>query len=278
MMMMLKRSPRAVFLAVEREGKDIQEVQSQFKRELQALIRRYERLVKKAIDDGLGAGNKTARLAEVTKILDELDRVLELAGLDELRAYNIQKFRDLTASSLKYFTDAGADLSKISTSIDVFDAYIRHTNINLEKMLDVQLVEPVRSQMFGSVFGGISNQQIYDNIATMLPELSVTRVEQSFNWAVESFQRQVTVETGDRLGLEVYEFVGPSDAITSPQCQAMLEYDEHGAAGFYYKDEITTDLHENLIYPPLTNGGHPGCRHKFLPVTLDYAKSKGFQE
>lgn len=57
----------------------------------------------------------------------------------------------------------------------------------------------------------------------------------------------------------------------------MLEYDKHGAPGFYYLDEITTDLHEDLVYPPLINGGHPNCRHKFYPVTLDYAKSKGFE-
>ncbi len=277
-MMMLKRSPRAVLLAAEREGKEIEEIQEQFRKELEAVYRRYKREVTGIMKSNLGYSAKTVRLAEVSKVLDELDKALAEAGLDDLRITNAKLFKKTTESALKYFVDAGADLSKVNTSIDVFDAYIRHTNINLTKTLDIQLVEPVRTQLFQSTFGGISRAAVVDNISALLPNLSVTKVEQAADWAFESFQRQVTVETGDRLGLEIYEFMGPMDALTSPQCEAMLEYNEHGAPGFYYLDEITTDLHEDLVYPPLINGGHPNCRHKFYPVTLEYAKSKGFEE
>lgn len=277
MMMMLKRSPRAVMLAAEREGKEIEEIQDEFRRELEALYRRYKREVTAAMKAGIPYDGKAIRLAEVSKVLDDLDRALLEAGLDDLRIANTKLFKATTASALKYFIDAGADLSKVSTSIDVFDAYIRHTNINLTKMLDIQLVEPIRTQLFQSTFGGISRSAVVDNISSLLPNLSTTKIEQAADWAFESFQRQVTVETGDRLGLEIYEFLGPMDALTSPQCEAMLDYNEHGAPGFYYIDEITTDLHEDLVYPPLINGGHPNCRHKFYPVTLEYAQSKGFE-
>ena len=108
---------------------------------------------------------------------------------------------------------------------------------------------------------------------TLTPRQVTTLVTDSFG----QYQRAVTAQKADTLGLEIYWFTGPLDRITSEQCRFLLTINRHGVPGMLYKDEISADLHPELQGDPLIMGGHWNCRHKYMPVTADFAQEQGFR-
>lgn len=278
MMMMFKLSPRRLLLQVEQEGRDLDKIQADFKWELAKLRKRVVKESKALLaNPGLVSDRDQLRLAETLKVLSQMESVLKDAGLHDFLDKYRNSYTKVMNSALKYFSGAGVDTKLVRGSVDLFDAYVSFTELTLTKTLDSQLVEPIRTGLFQSTFGGLSHSEVVDNVIAIAEGVSLNRIVGETNWALESFNRQVTVESANRLGMDIYQYQGPDDALTSEQCRAMLEVDEHGVPGMLYRDEISVDLHENLTRDPLIYGGHPNCRHKWYPVTEDYAISLGFE-
>jgi len=271
-------TPTELRRAIEREARQMQRHQKLMGIQVGLLYRNFSKELKSFLRDPKNYDNRSAlNLAASIKIIDRLGDLLDDAGLSDLKRQQRLAYGALADSALDYFDLLGLDLKYSDIGQEVLDAYVRFNEGQLDRLLDQRLVAPAQQVLFQSALG---NQPTPDAIAAvlgMVDGLSPAAVENGINFALEAFQRQVTVETGDALGLDVYFYDGPNDAITSDQCREMLEIDIHGAPGFLYKDEITTELHEDLVYPPLQAGGHPNCRHKWIPVTLEYAISEGFE-
>lgn len=213
-----------------------------------------------------------------TKIANDLKRIMIDAGSDDLIAEFVDEFGPATKSALQYFarvSGAKADLAGVDK--ESLQSLISFTEGTLRETVDRRYLFPVQEAVFQAAMGSINMPTAIDSIMSRAEELSEAQVTTLITDSFVQYQRTVTVQKGDALGLEVFIYTGPDDDVTSDQCRALLGYDEHGLEGGFYKDEITADLHPALKGNPLIAGGHVNCRHRFMPVTEDFAVEMGFE-
>lgn len=258
--------------------KDLAKSQKRFQRNIRKLFKDYAARVEALIrrpdtftKDGV------FELAIAQRIADQLKDLLVDAGQDDLIGDYLDEFPRLTRSALSYFEALGETPNLAGVSRESLTAYIKFTEQTLVQNFDQRLVAPIQQTLFQSVFGLQDRSVVVDAVMSTLGSISTIQAETIVSDAMAQYQRTVTVEKADALELEIYLYEGPDDDITSEQCAHMLHIDDHGLEGALYKDEISADLHENLRANPLIAGGHPRCRHRWNPVTADFAKELGFQ-
>lgn len=255
--------------AIERRfGKRVDKLFRDVKVRVEALIRNPE----------LFDEQDRVKTARMLSIANQMSAVLDDAGMDALVEDYRDAFPALTRDSLRYFELLGEAPNLVGIDRQMLETYIDFTEDKLRGIVDRSLVAPLQQALFDEAFGGMTRQQVVDNVLARTDSLSPAQAQLVVGDSMAQYQRTVTAEKADALDLEVYLYQGPSDEITSEQCQFMLDYDEHGLAGAFYKDEISADLHPNLRANPLIAGGHPRCRHRWTPVTLSFAKEMGFKE
>ena len=259
---------------------------------VEKLLRRYNRDVARMFDSYI---TKVQNLLLTQKVnergLIELREALNLgnrmadliadAGLEDVVENFLDEFEPLTEEALEYFKQFKGFKSKDPLG-DVdethLDAWVLQSEKRLRSQVDASLVAPIQQSFLQAAFGQLPRDAIVEDIfkrgTTLTPAQVVTAVDSSFR----DYQRQVTVLKGQELLGEnpIYIYVGPDDEITSEQCKFMLGLNRHGVPGMLYQDEITTDLHEKLRDNPLIAGGHPRCRHQWMPITHEEAEARGF--
>lgn len=250
---------------------------------------RLEKLIKKLYKDTnsrllallrnpkLVSGDKRISLAVATRIMKELDKVVTEAGMDAVINGYLDEFEGLSEQVEKYFKKLGVAPQLANSSQEALKAYVRFSETQLRNLADRKLKEPLQEALFQGVFSDANRSDLVNNLETVADNLSTAQLEVLVDETFNRYQRALTVETAEDVGLEIYEYVGPNDEITSDQCREILENAPHGVSGMYYKDEIGVDMADGLEEDPLIAGGHINCRHKFMPLTLDYAKSQGFE-
>ena len=277
-MMMLVKGPAQIFAKVlqqdrrltkaqARLGRDIKRLHINFSAQLEAYLR----------NPGNFSSTEAWSLAAAAQAHDQLPNLLKQAGLDDLADTFHEQFGPLTTSALEYFELMGVKPTLAGVDGNALDAFIHHSEITLRNNLDRSILDPIRTGLFQSTFGAVDRSSVVDQVMQTNSNISTARAEVDVDWAFESYQRQVTVSKAESLGLTIYQYLGPDDAITSDQCEYMLHINDHGAEGMLPVEEITTSLHPDLKYPPLQNGGHPRCRHKWMPVTESYALTQGYE-
>lgn len=239
------------------------------------LIDMFKRYVKEAkLLIASGKGQKS--LGAMTKQINELANLLEAAGFEDVVKVYLRQFEKLTRDAIGYYSLFGKpDLAGISTA--TLNAYIRFTEGELRNIVSRKLVAPLQSALLQANYAGASRDEVYQTVSAIEPTLRPDQVVTTVDDAFSSYQRAVIVEAADVAGLEIYQYLGPEDDITSEQCLEMLNIRTHGVPGMLPKDEITVDLHPNLTRNPLIGGGHPRCRHQWSPVTEEYAKAQGYK-
>lgn len=259
---------------------------------VEKLLRRYNRDVARMFDSyitkvqNLILSQKVNErgLIELREALNLGNRMADLiadAGLEDVVENFLDEFEPLTEEALEYFKQFKGFKSKDPLG-DVdethLDAWVLQSEKRLRGQVDASLVAPIQQSFLQAAFGQLPRDAIVEDIfkrgTTLTPAQVVTAVDSSFR----DYQRQVTVLKGQELLGEnpIYIYVGPDDEITSEQCKFMLGLNRHGVPGMLYQDEITTDLHEKLRDNPLIAGGHPRCRHQWMPITPEEAEARGF--
>jgi len=219
-------------------------------------------------------------IQNATQMMGDLEQILIDSGLESVVRRYGQQYPDLATAAAEYYAPFGLDTSLAGVAKETLAAWVDFSSNELTKLLDSSLIPPVRSALLQVNFGNMTRDDLIGQITTLEPSLSTNAATVLVDDTFSQFQRAVVVQKGESAGLEIYQYLGPDDDITSPQCEAMLHVSKHGVDGFLYKDEITSDLHPNLKKygrNPLIGAGHPRCRHQWSPVTLDYALSKGFE-
>lgn len=245
--------------------------------ELKKLYRNYFSNLKSMLLSGeLLSKTDVVDLSVSSKMIGQLDQILKDSGMQNVVDSYRKEFPDITRNALDYFKALNTEVNLGGFSQESFKAYISYSETQLVKFVGAKLVAPVQSGILQATFGQQDRQSIVDKVLSLEDTLTVNQATTLVNDSFAQYQRAVQVEVGDSIGAEVYQYLGPDDDKTSDQCVDMLSYDEHEAEGFAYKDEINQNMVPDLTGNPLIEGGHPNCRHEWVPVTLDYAISQGF--
>ncbi len=216
-------------------------------------------------------------LQATTKMVGELTGILREAGFtDVVRLYGSQ-FEPLAEVAAAYYEPFGLEPSLAGVSKEDLQAYVRFAETEFGYAVNRSTIAPVQSALFQANLGSLARDQVIDQVLSLEPRLTPVQATVFVDDSFAQFQRTVVTQKGDNLGMDIFQYLGPNDEITSPQCREMLTIDRHGVPGMLYKDEITTDLHPKLTRNPLVGGGHPRCRHQWNPVTEEYAVSLGFR-
>lgn len=264
---------KVVSIARDRK-KDIEQIT----KEIDKLYRDYFARVKAAIASNAELRKSDAMdLSAATSMMSDLESHLRDAGLDDVLDKYSKKFRKLANDALSFYEVFGIDASLAGADRNAITAYLKFADSELARSIDQKLVAPIQSALLQANYGSLSRDEVIAQVQSIDDTLTINSATLLVDDAFSQFQRAMIVEAGDEAELEIYHYLGPDDDITSEQCQAMLHWDEHGAEGFAYKDEISVDMHENLTANPLTAGGHTRCRHQWTPVTLEYAMEQGFK-
>ncbi|WZO97302.1 hypothetical protein EP7_004327 [Isosphaeraceae bacterium EP7] len=213
-------------------------------------------------------------LQNATATMADLENILIDAGMGSVVAKFGEHFPELAEVAATYFEPFGVDNALAGVSKQTLSAWVDFSATELTKLFDGELIAPVRSALLQVNFGNMTRDALIDQITTLQPGISTNNAVVAVDDAFSQFQRAVVVAAGDAAELEIYQYLGPDDGITSDQCSAMLHVSKHGAPGILYKDEITSQLHPNLERygrNPLIGGGHPRCRHQWSPIPEDYA-------
>lgn len=211
-------------------------------------------------------------------ILADLNQQLIDAGLPEVQEKFGKELRELTDEAIDYFAAFGvAGRSLAGLSPVALDAFIVFKERELATFVEDQLVGHMSELMFDGIFGNLDRQQIFDSVSAVAENMTTAQIDVMISDSFAAYQRTVQREVGEYLGMDIYQYLGPDDDVTSEQCEEMLYVDYHGVPGMLYKDEITVDLHPKLRRDPLIGGGHPNCRHHWRPVSLAYAIEQGFE-
>lgn len=275
--MMLKSREDLVAAALERD-RNIARAQARFERNIEQVFDNYTTRFRLLLSSQKEmTKSERFELAVAMKMASDLERIMAESGRDDLVADYVENFQALTKNALNYFGDIGEDPGMGGIDRQALESLIRFNEQTLLSTIDRRMIEPLREGIFQNVFGAMSREQVVVNLSAKVDYLTHGQLTTLVNDSIAQYSRTVTVEKGEDLGLELFIYQGPTDSKTSPQCTFLLEYDKHGVPGLFYKDEISADLHEDLVGNPLINGGHPNCRHEFLPITLSFAKSLGFE-
>lgn len=253
---------------------------SSLEKEIERLYKSYFAQVRSFI-----ASDKALRktdaltLQNATQMMRDLESIARDAGLEDVIEKFGRKFPALAETAASYYGAFGLDDSLAGVSRETLSAWVDFSSNELTKLFDADLIAPVRSALLQVNFGSMTRDTLIDQITTLEPTISTNDAIVSVDDAFSQFQRAVVVAKGEAVGLEIYQYLGPDDDITSEQCEAMLHVDDHDADGILYKDEIGPWLHPNLEKygrNPLIGGGHYRCRHAWTPITLSYAMEQGF--
>jgi len=265
----------ARIIAIDSERRD---ATKELEKELKKLYRDYFARVRSLIATDRELRRTDAmQLQAATRMIGELTGILRDSGFsDVVRNYGTQ-FEPLAQVAASYYEPFGLDPSLAGVSRESLQAYVRFSQVEFGYQVNKELVRPVQSALMQANFGSLSRDQVIDQVVKLDERTNVAKATGFVDDSFAQFQRTVITQKGDNLDLEIYQYLGPDDSITSDQCEAMLHVNRHGVPGMLYKDEITVKLHPKLARDPLTGGGHMRCRHQWSPVTEEYAVSLGFR-
>jgi hypothetical protein len=275
--MMMKQTipPKAKLVSHAKDSaKAQQEAVEAFEKELQQLYDQYFLRVARFISKKDKSATDAINMNDATKVINDLSKILSDSGYEDVIADYLDRFPAVTKQALEYFEAFGVKPSLAGIDEEGLHALINFGRNELTSHIESALVGPVQSHLLQAAVGNVDRSELVNTILEMDPSTRNANVLVDDIYA--QYQRAVTVQKAQVLDMKIYQYLGPDDAITSEQCDAMLHINKHGVEGMLYEDEITVGLHKNLTRNPLIGGGHPRCRHQWSPVTEDYAVSLGF--
>jgi len=176
---------------------------------------------------------------------------------------------------------------RIGVDIASLDGYITFEQQQLRDLVDNRLVRPFRDALIQANLGALEPEQVEGILESLIERYQITnargnvfsdrQVETLVADSYVRYQRHVQDEKAKALELEIYHYLGPFDQRTRASCREMLTVNRHGVAGMLNRSEITTSLHPELRDNPLQAGGGFNCRHRWYPVTNEYAREQGYR-
>lgn len=220
------------------------------------------------IESGSIEGMEAARvLGSLQSSLRQLGLNKELAELQTIYATELsqirREFKDFDLKGRDLFTDLDKDVIE---ELIKFDTDKTATNIN-------KYVDNVRSVVMQSVIVGDTPDfaDVHDKFGGALEH----NLDAELNTSLAAFDRTVTIKKATDLGLELFLYTGPGpdDKKIRDFCKHVLEERD---PPIYTIDEIK-HMDNDTGLDVLTYGGGYNCRHRWRPVSYDFAIELGYK-
>lgn len=253
----------------ERMREDIEDVFNRYKE------RNNEALLTLFLGLALAADTANNVRKELTKILTEV-------GYNRLIRQQLRSYPELSRASLDYFNRVVVPGTRSLTkkNVDVLAALVELREQTFRGLVYQRAVEPYVQSVVGSLAINAPKEQMLGSIQAVGDGLNMLPIVTHSSESMDVYVRALQTLKADELGLSIYAYRGPLDAVTSPQCVTMLQINRYGAQGVLPAKDITNLLHPNLYrnrYSPLLIGGHVNCRHIWLPITAERARELGYR-
>lgn len=239
---------------------------SSSEKQVEAFINRLEGFVggniQKILED-IKVGKSKGQ--EVTSILGSLFTELDRLGLQK----EISKIRELYADELQFIQDEfeEQDREQVFSSSDtgLIEALIDN---GVEKVAIVtkEMGLNIQATVMHTVLTGEEVSKA-DILKAKLPASVYTEI----NTALMVFNRTVTANKADELGFDLYLYVGPDDKITRPFCKDLLDKNP----AIYTREEIS-GMRNDQTADVMTTGGGYNCRHHWRPISIESARTMGY--
>lgn len=211
---------------------------------------------------------KKVSAIEAANLLGGLLTRLDEAGLSSVieevsGAYAIE-LRDLrrifaeAAGGANVITDADFALAEKLIKFDV--------SIYSEEVK--QYAARVRSEIMSGVLLGKTPS--VSDLEGILEDRLVAHLNTEIRTQTLAFNRSVTLQKSEDLGLELFLYVGPEDDITRPFCRERV-------GQIFTRDEIDGWDNGQGLPANVYLGGY-NCRHHLRPITSELAKRLGYDD
>lgn len=267
---------------------------------LRKFLKRYIRNFKAAlIDLELADDSEIFALVEQERLVRTITALLAESGYSEVIEEFERGLNSVGGEAIAFYERYSVAATPfLGLSTESLEALAQPFLDELDFQLDRLLVRPLEAAVRNSFLTLKTRQEIVRDIAGVIAQQGiVTQADKAFTilqietLVTESdrrFMELVRLKQAEQLGLDVVIYSGPLDSVTSEQCKFLLGQPyragaskklptqkpdiEHGAPGFWYKDEIRAGMHPDLVENPLVARGHYNCRHQWLPVDEAAAK------
>ena len=255
-----KRTSQAIDVSSEKLQRQVDELFNNF-------FKRYSNLISTQKDIDL---IKAARINEEARVL------VKDAGLDEVLEAYLEEFPKLQRKSLKYFSEIGLDTELNEINLANLSSFVNSSVKGLEAVIDRRLLLPLEEGLLNGVVGNLEDSQIVTDLINIQESLSTREIDNFFGDTYNTFSQVVSNAKATELGMSLFKYSGPYDAVTSAPCRALLTGAPYGVPGLYLKSDIHNGMVGGITSPNVfANGAHYNCRHEWIPVTLEYAESLG---
>lgn len=214
-------------------------------------------------------------MAAAQRVVEQLTPMLVDAGLEDTISVYLDQFPPLTREALKYFRKYGDVANLAGVDRGALEGFISYGENTLRQQIERRFVAPVQDAIFQAAFGRADFAATVDHISSLAADMPRHQLETMVSDSYQQYLRTVTTEKAESLEMDVYVYVGPLDGKTSEQCEALLTGNDYGVPGLYLREDINASMVEGLTGDPLIAGGHPNCRHEFVPLTREEARRRG---
>jgi hypothetical protein len=261
---------------VERQIREIEREEGLIDNDLDLILKRYLRLVKASLKEfEEEKKDKPIGAFEVNRINKKLEEDLKLLDLDGYR----EKFVKQVEGIIEGAYNESSKLLGNDKRLEVES--IRRNIEEVGDLVIVDLQTKLESIKTNIILGGISKaprQDIFSEIINGLEQEKLNSQRMKQKEVVQNAQRIAIIKSARKGANQFYFYKGPRDNRNSPQCRHILDTNKYGKSGVYQKKDISINMHPNLKRDPFYYGGHPNCRHLFVPISFSQVKELEVEE
>jgi len=223
-------------------------------------LRDTARRLEVSMNQLLAQGNAGGGTVDVALARANVERLLVESGYYEVTGSLLdstyQSFID--GAHAAYQKQYGKSLQYSDVSMKRLDQ-IRALDADNFNTIAADNINQLQKVMLDYQFGAIDLQQASARIAQVMGPDFERYSETVIRATASAFDREASNLMATDAGLDMFEFVGPDDQVTSPECEVDLA---RGPMPWSYWEERVN----KGGYPVVTYGNHVNCRHSVVPV------------
>lgn len=230
-----------------------------------------------ALYPNLVTSKKEISLITAAAISEEARILAQDLGLNQVLQDYVNNYPVLQKQALKYYSAVGLPAIMEERRIAELNVLVGRYAEKLKTQVNEDLFNKLEESLFNSVQSTASQTALVENIIETIPNITTKNANLIVQDTYAGFTQTVHNKQAEDVGLQIYQYIGPFDEANRPACRFFLTEGRHGVPDMWLKEEITVAAHPDLTRDPLIYRGSYRCRHSWAPVTLDYAKSRGFK-
>lgn len=250
------------------------------KTEIDLFISRLDRFLNKNLRKILAdILSNNVRGLEAATILGGIESALIEAGLQEQLA-GIERIYGNKLKDVRTQLRTNGFAGEVLTAEDfqLAETLITFDTTKVANRITEYVDDVSTTLMRGVILGEVSDFSV---IQSDFGDSLISDLESEMSTLTSGFYQTVVGKKADDLGLNLYLYVGPEDAVTRKFCQQVLDGSPEGVSSrkvpIYSREEIDSmDNGQGLPVFPYRGGYR--CRHQWTPVSAELAKELGYNK